>query len=142
MVPPHFAPHFFQRHECWGGGVTPSPTPQGPIAFRLSWTTRSDLDLRVIEPSGNQVSWENPNSATGGSLDRDLVCDAGVETIAWPGTAPRGTYTYFAQFSGACDTTVTTVGFTLTVSQGNSVVATRTGTFNVGAESQRFTFVH
>ena len=125
-----------------GGGSTPSPTPQaGPLAFRLTWTTASDLDLRVVEPSGNEVSWENPSSATGGSLDRDLVCAPGVETISWPGTPPRGTYTFFADFSQACGA-ATTVTFTITVSQGNSVVATRTGSFTEGSQSQRFTFVN
>lgn len=125
-----------------GGGGTPTPTPQaGPLTFRLSWTTASDLDLRVIEPSGNELSWENPSSATGGSLDRDLVCAPGVETIGWPGTAPRGTYTFFVNFSDACGA-ATTVGFTITVSQGNSVVATRTGTLGQGTQSQRFTFVN
>jgi hypothetical protein len=125
-----------------GGGGTPTPTPQaGPLSFRLSWSTVSDLDLYVIEPSGNQLSWENPASSTGGSLDRDLVCAPGVETIAWPGTAPRGTYTFFASFSQAC-ASATTASFTITVSQGNSVVATRTGTFSEGTQSQRFTFVN
>ena len=125
-----------------GGGATPSPTPQaGPLAFRLSWTTSSDLDLRVVEPSGNEISWENPASGTGGALDRDLVCSPGVETISWPGTAPRGTYTFFANFSGACGA-ATSVSFTITVSQGNSVVATRTGTFTEGTQSQRFTFTN
>jgi hypothetical protein len=125
-----------------GGSATPTPTPQtGPLAFRLSWATTSDLDLHVIEPSGAEISWENPASATGGSLDRDLVCSAGVETISWSGTAPRGSYTYFADFSGACGA-ATSVSFTITVSRGNSVVTTQTGTFTEGAQSQRFTFVN
>jgi hypothetical protein len=124
-----------------GNGTPPTTLSAGPLAFRLSWTTPSDLDLRVIEPSGNEISWENPASATGGSLDRDLVCASGVETIAWPGTAPRGTYTFFVNFSQACGA-ATTTSFTVTVSQGNSVVATRTGTFNEGSQSQRFTFVN
>ena len=123
-----------------GGGVSPTPTPQaGPLAFRLSWTSTSDLDLRVVEPSGNEISWENPASGTGGSLDRDLVCSAGTETIGWPGTAPRGNYTFFANFSGACGS-ATTVSFTITVSRGNSVVATQSGSFSEGSQSQRFTF--
>jgi hypothetical protein len=125
-----------------GGESTPSPAPQtGPLAFRLSWTTSSDLDLHVVEPSGNEIYWENPSSPTGGSLDRDLVCSAGVETISWSGTAPRGTYTYFADFSGACGAAAT-VSFTITVSRGNSVVTTQTGTFTEGTLSQRFSFVN
>ena len=125
-----------------GDGPTPTPAPQaGPLAFRLTWSSSSDLDLRVVEPSGNEISWEAPASATGGALDRDLVCAGGTETIAWNGTAPRGTYTFFANFSGACGGPTTTT-FTITVSQGNSIVATRTGSFSEGTQSQRFTFVN
>lgn len=124
-----------------GGNGGGGNQPTGPLAFRLSWTTNSDLDLRVVEPSGNEISYERPSSPSGGFLDRDVGCQPGVETITWPGTSPRGTYTFFAEFPDACGS-ATTVSFTLTVSQGNSVLTTQPGTFSVGARSQRFTFVH
>jgi hypothetical protein len=125
-----------------GGSSTPSPAPiTGPLAFRLSWSTASDLDLHVVEPGGAEIFWQNMSSASGGSLDQDLACQSGTETIRWPGTAPRGTYTFFAEFPGACGG-ATSVPFTLTVSQGNSVLATRTGTFGEGTRSPLFTYVH
>jgi hypothetical protein len=122
-----------------GGDGGNNPPQSGPLAFRLTWSTPSDLDLHVIEPSGNEINFINTNSPTGGFLDRDRVCEAGTETIAWSGTAPRGTYVFWAEFAQSCGA-ATTTNFTLTVSQGNNIVATRTGTFSEGTASQRFSF--
>ena len=125
-----------------GGGVTPSPTPQGgPLTFRLSWSTPDDLDLHVIEPSGFEISFLTPSSSTGGALSADVVCTAGTETIGWSGTAPRGTYTFWAANQPSCEA-ARSVSFTLTVSQGNSVVLTRTGTIPAATLSERFSFVN
>jgi hypothetical protein len=125
-----------------GGGGTPTPPPQGgPLAFRLTWSTADDLDLHVIEPSGFEIFFVNPSSPTGGALSADIVCTPGTETTSWGGNAPRGTYVIWANNSPSCETP-RAVSFTITVSQGNSVVATRTGTIAAGGESQRFSFVH
>lgn len=127
-----------------GGNVTPTTTlPAGPLSFRLTWSTNDDLDLYVIEPGGTQIYFENLRSPSGGSLDRDLVCQAGTETISWPaGAAPRGTYIFWAVYSTTPCGPARTATFTLTVSQGNSVRQTQTGTFTQGAESTRFTFAN
>lgn len=127
-----------------GGGSTPAttqPAATGPLSFRLSWNTLDDLDLHVIEPSGFEIYFANRNSPTGGSLDNDVVCAAGAETTRWSGSAPRGTYVFWVDYSTACATSRTTT-FTLTVSRGNSVVQTQTGTFTEGSSSQRFSFVN
>lgn len=128
-----------------GGGDGPTPTttlPAGPLTFRLTWGTNGDLDLHVIEPGGTQIFFDNLRSPSGGSLDRDLICQSGTETISWPaGAAPRGTYIFWANYSSACGT-VRTTNFTLTVSQGNSVRQTQTGAITEGSESTRFTFVN
>jgi hypothetical protein len=127
-----------------GGGSTPAttqPAATGPLAFRLSWNTTDDLDLHVIEPSGFEVYFASPNSPSGGVLDHDVVCVAGAETTRWSGSAPRGTYVFWVDYSTACGTARTTT-FTLTVTRGNSVVQTQTGTFTEGTSSQRFSFVN
>lgn len=125
-----------------GGGVTPTPTPQGgPLAIRLTWTTGDDLDLHVIEPSGFELFFLSRNSPTGGTLSEDVVCTPGTETASWGGNAPRGNYVFWANNSPSCGP-ARAVSFTLTVSQGNSVVLTRTGTIAAGGESQRFSFVN
>jgi hypothetical protein len=128
-----------------GGGsnnVTPTTTlPAGPLTFRLTWGTNDDLDLFVTEPGGFQVYFASGTSPTGGALEADIVCLPGTEVIRWNSNPPRGTYIFWANFSSAC-TNVRTTNFTLTVSQGNSVLLTRTGTFSEGAETTRFTFAN
>jgi len=123
------------------GGTPTTTLPAGPLAFRLTWSTSDDLDLHVIEPSGFEISFLNTNSPTGGALSGDIICTAGTETISWGGSsAPRGTYVFWANYSSACATARTTT-FTLTVSRGNSVLQTQTGSFTEGSASSRFSFV-
>ena len=71
----------------------------GDLQVSLAWDINSDLDLHVVEPSGEEIYWNNRASATGGKLDLDsnAACNYdGIrnENVTWPtGTAPRGTYT-------------------------------------------------
>jgi hypothetical protein len=128
-----------------GGGSSPTTTPTtvaaGPITFRLSWSSADDLDLHVIEPSGFEVYFNAPSSPTGGLLEDDIVCSAGTEIIRWTGAAPRGNYIFWAAHSPSCGIT-RSASFTLTVSRGNSVVQTQTGSITTSSESQRFSFVN
>ena len=128
-----------------GGGDDdddPDPIPNtGPLTFRLSWASADDLDLHVIDPSGFEIYFGATNSPSGGRLDNDVICTPGTETTSWGGSAPRGTYIFWANYSSAC-TANQNASFTITVSQGNNVVATRSGSFFEGSESQRFSFVN
>jgi hypothetical protein len=128
-----------------GGGVTPPPvtTPAGgPLAIRLSWGATADLDLHVIEPNGTEIYFANRVSGTGGSLDNDVVCPAGTETTSWGSNAPRGTYVVWAFSSPTGCGGPSSVSYTLTVSQGNSVILSRTGSLTEGAESARVSFTN
>lgn len=126
-----------------GGGDDPPPTtqPAGPLSFRLTWSSSDDLDLHVAEPTGFETYWQSPSSPTGGLLENDVVCQGGTEVIRWTGTAPRGTYQFWAEYSGACGAS-RSASFTLTVSRGNSVVQTQSGTFNEGTATPRFSYVN
>ncbi len=69
----------------------------GDVKITLSFDRVHDLDLHVIEPNGEEVSYLNDASATGGKLDLDTGanCQAGgamSENIFWPpgGRAPGG----------------------------------------------------
>ena len=70
----------------------------GDVKITLSFDRVHDLDLYVIEPNGEEVSYLNDASATGGKLDLDggALCQSGgalSENIFWPpGGAPSGEY--------------------------------------------------
>lgn len=76
----------------------------GDVAFRLLWDGQSDLDLYVVDPTGDCIFFGDPSSATGGILDVDCnatperLCAHPIENVFWPpGTAPAGTYTYWVR---------------------------------------------
>jgi len=72
-----------ERVKTAGGSVT------GELRFSLAWYNGDDLDLSVIEPSGNAIYFSSKKGASGGLLDVDM--NAGgpsnktdpVENITW-----------------------------------------------------------
>ncbi len=119
---------------------TSTATTEGPVLgtgdvqVTLRWSGGSDVDLHVIDPSGEEISFSSPTSSSGGQLDVDCIpgstcADSGphVENIFWPtGTAPSGSYSAFARNLG--DTT----DFTLTVLVGGQEVTSDGGTLSGG----------
>jgi hypothetical protein len=79
----------------------------GDIQVTLIWNTDSDMDLRVVEPSGFEISHHTPESESGGRLDLDTIPAAGdpgphVENVFWPaGSAPSGRYFAYVQHYGS-----------------------------------------
>jgi hypothetical protein len=108
--------------EPGGGGVTETPVlGTGDVQITLRWGNTADLDLRVIDPNGEEISFENPRSSSGGQLDHDanFPCDnAGsspVENVFWPsGSAPKGQYTVRVHYFSQCQNEGTT-SFQVTV---------------------------
>lgn len=71
----------------------------GAVQVSLAWSNPNDLDLHVIDPTGQKVWWSNRSSKTGGKLDIDANVNYSannttpVENIFWPeGKAPKGRY--------------------------------------------------
>ena len=82
------------------GRQRPEPTlGTGVIQSTLRWSTTDDLDLEIIDPSGQRVFFQNKRVASGGQLDvdsnagcQDTITNP-VENIFWPQTgAPPGNY--------------------------------------------------
>lgn len=114
----------------------------GDLAFRLSWGSCADLDLAVVEPSGEAIFFEHRTSATGGQLDIDAnaYCQScvsnPVENIYWPsGRAPLGTYAIFALNSLLCQASAP-VSFSLQILRGGSVIQTYTGSLAAESHAQ------
>merc|ERR1711957_499706 len=64
----------------------------------LAWDTDdTDLDLHVIEPTGNLVSWEQRKSNIGGRLSRDFQEGYGPEVYVLKHAMP-GKYVIRAQY--------------------------------------------
>lgn len=119
------------------GATTTIPTTvrtvaTGDVQVTLSWDVQSDLDLHVVEPSGEEIYWNNRVSATGGKLDLDsnAACNLdGVrnENAAWAttGSAPHGTYIVRIDMWTNCSTTAS--NYVLRVNN-NGNATTYTGT--------------
>lgn len=127
----------------------PQPQPgTGDLAFRLTWSGCSDLDLYVQEPNGTLISFQNKSSPSGGQLDVDsnAICascaGSPVENIFWPtGRAPRGSYSFWVEHF-PCSSPRPITAFTLQVLRGSTVAATYTGSLASGQRgtTYRFTF--
>ena len=88
-----------RRRESLGGGV-------GDITITLTWNTRDDLDLHLLEPTGDHIYFRNKTSRSGGQLDIDMnaggrASSSPMENISYPGRPPTGRYKilihYYAQ---------------------------------------------
>ena len=71
----------------------------GEIEIGLLWRNTNDLDLHVVDPSGETIFFDHKRSRSGGELDvdRNAGCsnptNTPVEHIVWPeGAAPLGEY--------------------------------------------------
>jgi hypothetical protein len=72
----------------------------GDVQVSLMWNNRNDLDLHVIDPAGEEISFKSKRARSGGWLDVDMnaeprrgLSSQPVENVFWPaGGAPLGTY--------------------------------------------------
>ena len=80
----------------------------GDVQVTLTWNTDTDLDLHVVDPSGQEVYFGNTSVPSGGNLDLDSnpgcsLDNVGKENILWPvGQAPRGTYIVRVDYWSSC----------------------------------------
>jgi hypothetical protein len=130
--------------------LTPPPNLNlgtGDIQVTLLWTSDSDLDLHVIDPSGFEIYYANRQSPSGGMLDHDEVPGCGsassthVENVFWAsGSAPPGQYSAFANIFEPCSAT----NYELTIKVGGQVISDTTGTLPAtsNTHSTPVTFSH
>jgi hypothetical protein len=89
------------------GQVDEGFVQSGAVQITLGWSTAADIDLYVTDPFGNELSYANRDSASGGHLDRDArgACTDGqtTENVYWPaGASPAGTYRVAAHYFSNC----------------------------------------
>ena len=110
----------------------------GNPRFNLVFTNESnvDLDLHVEDPSGEEIYFSNPISASSGELDVDCLCGdcptGPNENIFWQaGKAPKGAYKVWVEYYGDCGNSGSrSSDFTLRVVQNEKIIATYTGTLS------------
>lgn len=147
----HFAPQLFPTPT-----PTATPTPQptatptepplgtGDIQVTLRWDDLNDLDLWVVDPSGEQIYYAHPYSASGGVLDVDANRGCGanittnaVENIYWPeGQSPSGDFVVYVNLYTTCGNSASSSDYTVTVLQ-EGVEKTFTGTVSPSNQNVR-----
>jgi hypothetical protein len=109
----------------------------GEINVRLEWNAECDLDLWVVDPSDETISYNNTSSASGGQLDLDNRCSDFVlgrpENIFWAADPPRGTYKVYVDYYSDCSS-VGAVTYKVTWYVGGTAYS-RTGTISPPSES-------
>jgi hypothetical protein len=108
----------------------------GDVKVTLSFDRLHDLDLHVVEPSGDQIFYERPGSTVGGRLDLDsgANCEPSAsnsENVYWPpGVAPPGEYRVSVQNYQQCSPGE--IRFTVRIAY-DDVVRTYDGSFPDGS---------
>lgn len=102
----------------------------GAVQVTASWDVDSDLDLILVEPSGNKIYFNAKTSSSGGELDLDSNADCDIdgkrnENITYP-QAASGSYTVYVNLYATCGTPRT--NYVVTVSVGGQSPQTYTGT--------------
>jgi len=103
------------------GRQRPEPTlGTGVIQSTLRWSSTDDLDLEIIDPSGQRVFFQNKRVASGGQLDVDSNANCQdtitnpVENIFWPPSgAPPGNYVVKVNLYQRCATQSGAIPFRL-----------------------------
>jgi hypothetical protein len=83
----------------------------GGVQVTIGWDTGADIDLYVIDPSGETLYYneQHRSSSIGGRLDHDARGDCRreqqnprIENAYWPAPAPSGTYQLELHYFGPC----------------------------------------
>ena len=125
------APETFNgRDDNCNGQIDEGFVGSGAIQVTLWWDTDADVDLYVVDPAQNEISYQNRESPTGGLLDRDArgTCISAdrqtTENVYWhTETPPSGQYQVLVDYYQACGQAATTP-IVLSISVGGQVVGT------------------
>ena len=95
----------------------------GEVQVSLIWFNKNDLDLSVVCPSGERISFDNKISNCGGRLDIDMNetgnSEEPVENVFWEKDAPKGRYRVFVEHFEKHDSTDVTEFNILVTVEGN-----------------------
>lgn len=112
-------------------------TGTGDVQVSVSWNSNADVDLYVIDPSGEEIYYGNPVGENGElDLDSNAACagdNVRNENITFPAPAPRGTYQFYVDLYDNCSTSST--NWVVTVRRKGQATQTYTGSFGTAEGS-------
>lgn len=118
----------------------------GDVQVTLRWDTDADLDLAVIDPFGDEVSFVEPRVLSGGQLDVDANqgcferMASPVENIFWPdGEGAVGDYTAVVDMFLLCND-AEPANYTLDILVDGEVITYTGSIANDLQESDRYSF--
>ena len=94
----------------------------GDVQVNITWDSRADVDLHVVDPSNAEIYWAQRTSPSGGQLDLDSNAACGTdgpraENIFWASglIAPRGEFVVRADYWSSCTAVQTNYVITVNV---------------------------
>ncbi|WP_372365565.1 YfaP family protein [Candidatus Uabimicrobium sp. HlEnr_7] len=98
--------------------VIHSQVPKRDVKILMTWDTATDIDLHVIDPSGEETYYSSKESKIGGQLDHDDTNGFGPETFMLS-NAINGKYIVKSKYYGGSDGQ-TRVKITVVLFEGTS----------------------
>ncbi|MBI2479007.1 MAG: VWA domain-containing protein [Planctomycetia bacterium] len=81
--------------------VTQTPVNEADLVITMMWNTdRTDVDLHVLEPTGEECFYNHPTTRIGGHVTRDVTEGLGPEMYTLP-KAKQGSYKIMANYFGS-----------------------------------------
>lgn len=103
-------------------GVNVITVGTGEVQVNITWDSKADVDLHVLDPSGAEIYWAGRSSTTGGQLDLDsnAGCSSDgprAENVSWYTglVAPRGQYIVRVDYWSSCSSVTTNYVVTVNV---------------------------
>ncbi len=123
----------------------------GDIQITLRWNSTADLDLYVTTPDGSIISFGQPTSSDGGTLDVDAnaacspveIVSPPVENVFWPvGGAPSGTYSVQLNYFSECEGGTGPQDYTVEIKVDGRELGPFRGTVDAASGLVEFVDVH
>ncbi len=106
----------------------------GEIQTNVTWDSKADIDLHLLDPSGKEIFYASRSSPTGGQLDLDSNAGCGsdgprAENIFWGDgvLVPHGEYVLRVDNWSSCGVAAT--HYTVTINLRGQAPKIYTGTF-------------
>ncbi|MCU0620813.1 MAG: hypothetical protein MUC69_04840, partial [Gemmatimonadales bacterium] len=112
----------------------------GDVQVSVAWSGATDVDLHVIDPTGERIYFGNANGQSGGRLDLDSnpacnIDNKNNENVVWPTNgAPTGEYQVQVHYFADCG--VARTDWVVTIQVKGQAPRIHTGSFSGASNGQ------